>query len=124
MGRCPATLPRILLLAFVLVACSAKTGSGGEGVLDAAWKASTTKTDGSPMDRVSYRVYYGTTPRPCPDGPYLAVSPATPSPGQTVTARVTGLTVGQLYYVSVTAVDSRGVASGCSQASSATARHP
>jgi len=120
MGR-PATLPILLLMC---VACSAKTGSGGEGVLDTSWKASTTKTDGSQMDRVSYRVYYGTTPGPCPDGPYVTVSPSTPSSGQTVTARLTGLTVGQLYYVAVTAVDSRGVASGCSQASSATARRP
>jgi hypothetical protein len=97
------------------------------GVLDASWTAPTTNTDGSSLtDVASYRVYYSTTAPPCPSGHVLTVasSSARPAPHQTVSVRLTGLTMGQLYYVAVTAVNSRGVQSGCSITASARARRP
>jgi len=115
-----ATLGGILLM-------RERSSSAVYGVLDASWTAPTTNADGSPLtDLASYRLYYGTTNPPCPDGPFLTVASATarPAPHQSVSARLTGLTVGQLYYVAVTAVNSRGVASACSITKDARARRP
>src|SRR5262245_51203095 len=88
---------------FVLTLLSAATGSIA-GVLDATWIAPTTNTDGSPLtDLGSYRVYYGTQSAPCPGtaGAQLASPTASPSPNQTVTMKLTGLTVGTSYSVAV-----------------------
>src|SRR5437879_11851826 len=98
-----------------------------DGVLDTSWTAPTTNADGSPLtDLASYRVYYSTTNPPCPDGPFLTVGSLTarPAPHQTVSVKLTGLTMGQLYYASITAVNSRGALSGCSITVSARARRP
>src|SRR5947208_1149283 len=77
------------------------------GILDTSWTAPTTSADGSPLtDLASYRVYYGlSTPPSCPGTSYLQFASSTPSPapGQTVTARLTGLSTGSLYYVAATA---------------------
>ena len=97
-----------------------------DGVLDTSWTAPTTNADGSPLtDLESYRVYYSTTNPPCPDGPFVTVRSwtARPAPDQRVSVRLTGLTLGQLYYVAVSAVNSRG-SSGCTPAVSARARPP
>jgi len=122
----------LLALAFVVVGCSATIGgcvlirgSAGDGVLDATWTTPTTNTDGSFLtDLASYRVYYRTKIPPCPGGPFLTVASSTarPAPNQTVSVRLTGLTPGQLYYVAVSVVNSRGALSGCSIAASARAR--
>ena len=130
----------LLTLGFVFVACIATLGglfltrdstvdrdSVVDGVLDATWAAPTTNTDGSPLtDLASYRVYYSTTGPPCFSGRVLTVASSTarPAPHQTASARLTGLTMGQLYYVAVASVNSRGVQSGCSTTASARARRP
>jgi len=121
-------------IGFVFLACIATLGglfwmsrSAVDGVLDASWTAPTTNADGSPLtDLASYRVYYGTTNSPCPGGPFLTVASSTarPASDQKVSVRLTGLTVGQLYYVAITTVNSRGVWSGCTPAASARARRP
>ena len=124
----------LLVLVFVFVACIATIGglvlmrgSAVDGVLDASWTAPTTNADGSPLtDLVSYRVYYGTTTAPCPGSSFLTVASSTarPAPHQTVSIRLTGLTMGQLYHVAITAVNSRGAWSACSITASARARRP
>ena len=110
-----------LALGAVLVAPS----PGSAGVLDASWTAPTTNTDGSPLiDLASYRVYYGASAPQCPGGTFVQVpsSTSTPSANQTVTSRLTGLTAGTLYNVSLTAVDSAGRESACSTGASAVAQ--
>ena len=73
-----------------------------------------------------YRVYYGTTDAPCPgERAIVAAAPKIPlPPGQRVGIRLTGLTEGKLYYVAVTAVNSRGIESSCTNTASARARQP
>src|SRR5438309_1273694 len=110
-----------LALGAVLVAPS----PGSAGVLDASWTAPTTNTDGSPLiDLASYRVYYGASAPQCPGGTFVQVpsSTSTPSANQTVISRLTGLTAGTLYNVSLTAVDSAGRESACSTGASAVAQ--
>src|SRR5438067_11803108 len=101
-----------LLICGVLLA----TSSGTAGILDAFWTAPTTNADGSPLtDLASYRVYYGTSSAPCPGSSFFQVASTTPSPpaGLAVTFRLTGLSAGALYYVSVTAVDTSNNESAC-----------
>ena len=110
-----------LALGAVLVAPS----PGSAGVLDASWTAPSTNTDGSPLiDLASYRLYYGASAPPCPGVTFVQVpsSTSTPSASQTVTSRLTGLTTGTLYNVSLTAVDSAGLESACSTGASAVAQ--
>jgi hypothetical protein len=110
----------LLLFALFVTATPATAGT-----LDASWTAPTTNTDGSRLtDLASYRVYYGTQSAPCP-GPsrFQVASPtSSPSPGTTVSFRLTGLTAGTRYYVAVSAVDSAGNESPCSSVASAVAR--
>src|SRR5437667_9551775 len=92
------------------------------GILDASWIAPTTSADGSPLtDLASYRVYYGTSGAPCPGPSFSQVASPMPNPGpnQAVTSRLTGLSTGTLYSLSVTAVDTSGNASACSTPASA-----
>jgi Big-like domain-containing protein len=110
----------LLLLQLLLVTTPARAG-----ILDASWTAPTTNTDGSPLqDLASYRVYYGTPSAPCPGSSRAQMASATSSPGtnQAVSLRLTGLTVGTLYNVAVTAVDTAGNESACSSVASAVAR--
>jgi len=100
------------------------TTSGAAGVLDASWIAPTTNSDGSPLtDLASYRVYYGPATA-CPGAVFSQVASPTTSPGpdQTVSVRLTGLTTGALYFVSVTAVNMSGDESPCSIGASAVAQ--
>src|SRR5437588_11541655 len=109
-----------ILLEILLV-----TSPGTAGSLDATWTAPTTNTDGSPLtDLQSYRIYYGTSSAPCPGSSVTQVASPTSSPGpnQTVSLRLTGLTIGSLYNVAVTAVDAVGNESPCSGPASAVAR--
>lgn len=102
-------------------------GSAVDGVLDASWTAPATNADGSPLtDLVSYRVYYSTTNPPCPGGQFVVIASATARPAseQKVSVRLTGLAMGQLYYVAITSVNSRGLWSRCSPVVSARARRP
>ncbi len=110
----------LLLLEILLV-----TRPGGAGILDATWTAPTTNTDGSPLtDLQSYRIYYGTSSAPCLGSSVAQIASPTSSPGpnQNVSLRLTGLTIGSLYNVAVTAVDAIGHESACSGAASAVAR--
>lgn len=95
------------------------------GYLDLAWDAPTTNVDGSQLTDLSgYRVYAGTSnPPPCPGQPTSVVqSPnATPSPGEAITHRLTGLTDNATYFVKVTAVDFNGNESACSNEASGVA---
>ena len=109
-----------------MVAATVLTGCATGGILDASWVAPITNTDGSPVtDVVSYRVYYSTTDAPCPRRKSIRVAPSqAPAPGQRIVFRLTGLTIGELYYVAVAAVNSRGIESECSSTASARARQP
>ena len=116
---------RTFLAALVLAGAMAGCGVGRSGVLDSSWTAPAANADGSPTaDIASYRVYYGTTPNPCPGGTYVTVASPPGSSGQTVTTRLTRLSVGEVYYVAVTAVSSSGVQSDCSAVASKRARKP
>jgi len=98
--------------------------SGGAGVLDASWTAPMANSDGTPLtDLVSYRVYYGPATA-CPGGEYFQVASPTTSPelDQTVSVRLTGLTTGALYFVSITAANTSGDESPCSVSASAVAQ--
>lgn len=111
---------RLLALVLACAACTVQRPSAVEegGVLIVSWQATTKNVDGTQVNEVvSYRVYYDTAPSPCPDGPFLVVESSAARPRVTLT----GLTVGQLYYVSVAAQDSRSV-SGCSSTVSGRAR--
>src|SRR5437867_209854 len=110
----------LLLIGVLLVAAT-----GEAGVLDAAWTAPTTNTDGSPLTDLSgYLLYYGTAASPCPGSAFVQIASPTsaPSTNQTVSTRLTGLTAGTLYFVSVSAVDTSGTQSPCSATASAAAR--
>jgi Fibronectin type III domain len=110
--------------ALILAGCAAS------GVLDVSWTAPTTNTDGRPVtDVVSYRVYYSsTTDAPCKSGGATVAVAAAPKvplpPDQRLVVRLTGLTMGKLYFVSVSAVTSRGNESECTSTVSARARQP
>src|SRR4029453_8882209 len=107
-------------MALILAGCAAS------GVLDVSWVAPTTNVDGSPLtDIASYRVYYSTADAPCTTGKSIRVAPAqAPAPGQRIVFRLSGLTIGQLYFVAVSAVTSRGNESDCASTVSARARQP
>ena len=120
-GHVRLHLVTLFVLASVLAGCATMRG----GVLDLSWTPPTANVDGSPAtDIASYRIYYGTTSNPCPGDTPLTVSATTASPGQTVKTRLTGLKMGELYYVAVTAVSSSGKESVCSVATSGRARNP
>jgi hypothetical protein len=101
-------------------------GCATGGVLDASWVAPTTNMDGSPLSEVvTYRLYYDTTDTPCISGKSIRVATSqTLAPGQKIVFRLTGLTIGELYYAAVAAVNSRGLEGECSTAASARARQP
>jgi hypothetical protein len=110
----------MVLGAAVLIA-----SSGQSGVLDASWTAPTTSTDGSPLtDLASYLVYYGASATPCPGSSFVRVSSTVlkPPPNQTVSLRLTNLTTGALYAVSVAAVDTSGNHGPCSASTSGIAQ--
>src|SRR5437867_5528990 len=84
------------------------TNPGSAGFLDVSWTAPTTNTDGSPLTDLSfYWVYYGTSDPPCPGRPLFTLPSPTASPlsNEKVSLRLTGLSSGTLYHLSVTAVD-------------------
>jgi Divergent InlB B-repeat domain/Fibronectin type III domain len=115
----------LLGFGLALAAVSGATNPASAGVLDASWTAPTTNTDGSALtDLASYKVYYSTSGTPCPGSTSLTVatSTSTPPSNQTVNVRLTGLTTGSTYNVSVAAVDSGGNQSACSAVASAVAQ--
>jgi hypothetical protein len=121
-----ATLSKSLRVVAFVIAVPLLATTAQAAILDASWTAPTTNVDGTPLtDLASYRVYYGTSPTPCPGTSFVQVPSATPSPAPntTVNHRLTGLASGTTYFVSVTAVDTSGNESAClSPAQSAVAR--
>jgi hypothetical protein len=116
---------RLLGFGLILGALILFTGQVTAGVLDATWGLPTTNTDGTPLtDLGSFRVYYGVAPGPCPGPTMFQVTSPTSSPsgGQTMGARLSGLTPGSLYHVAVTAVDTAGNESSCSLSASGVAQ--
>src|SRR5881396_2110077 len=115
----------VAVAAVHILACPVRAG-----VLDATWNAPTTNADGSIVTGVtSYRIYYGTSNPPCPASSFLAVpsissapAPDTPAPETVVSAALTGLITGTVYFVQATAVDASGNESPCSSLASGVAR--
>jgi hypothetical protein len=102
-------------------------GDMGQGILTATWIAPTTNTDTSALtDLATYRIYYllTTTAAPCPGSQFfeMAAPMAAPPPNRTETYDMSGLIAGQPYRVMVTAVDSIGNESACSDFAEAIAR--
>ncbi len=99
--------------------------SSHAGVLTALWTAPTTNTDGSALMQLAlYRVYYSTSDAPCPGSTFFEVASSTSMPpaNQPVSVQLTGLTTASIYSVSVTAVDTSGNESACSDVASAIAQ--
>ena len=106
----------LLGLGLVLAGVASLTTPGEAGILDASWIAPTTNTDGTDLtDLASYRVYYDMSSAPCRESSYFEVASLalSPPPNQIVTLRLTGLSAGTSYFVSVTAVDESGNESTC-----------
>jgi hypothetical protein len=124
--RVRTTIVTTLFLAFA--GCASVGGSAMDGVLDLSWTAPTSNADGGTLtDLVSYRIYVSTGDAPCPDGRFVTIDAATGvsrAPDQRVAIRLAPLTAGQVYYVAVTAVNSGGVSSLCSDTASGRARRP
>jgi len=95
------------------------------GYLDLAWDAPYTNTDGTSLtDLASYRVYAGPSSASCPGSSYQVVSSPTASPvsGDVINYQLTGLNAGTTYSVRVTAVDTGGSESACSNVASGAAK--
>ena len=71
----------------------------GTGSATLSWAAPSTNVDGTPITALGgYKVYYGITP-----GVYTSLDV-----GSVSTYQVPGLTIGQMYYFTVTAYDANG----------------
>lgn len=107
--------------------CFLSAGVADAGFLSLTWEAPTTYTDGTPLqDLAGYRIYHALSPSSalCP-GPlfqFLSSSTSAPAPGMLVSTFLTGLTVGASYNVRVTAVNTRGNESPCSNEVAGNAR--
>ena len=96
-------------------------GSGGDssssnpaGSITMAWDAPTTNADGSPStDLKGYWIYYGKLPGLYAERVYA---------GNVTTYTLTGLTLGQIYYIAVTAVDTSDNESNLSNEASGVAK--
>jgi List-Bact-rpt repeat protein len=113
----------IAMMAFASVVLGA-TGVDAASLL-ASWNAPTTNVDGTPLkDLGSYRVYLATTSPACPSPSFQTVASPTAAPtaGDTVSTRLTGLTVGATYFVRITAVDTAGLESACTSVASGVAQ--
>src|SRR5437867_13305516 len=117
LSRQGSTQRSILIFVLALLSVLLAAVTAHAGILDASWTAPTTNIDGSPLtDLAFYRIYYGTDSAPCPGSSFVQVASSTPSPlsNEPVTFRLTGLSTGNLYYGSITAVDTSGNESACS----------
>jgi len=118
-----AHLGAVLVALGILAGCAA----GREGVLLVSWMPPTTNADGSRLtDLVSYQIYFNTVGSPCPGGLSVKVDATAVgrAPDGRVSVILSNFVVGQVYHVALTAVNSHGVASACSENASAPARLP
>jgi len=96
------------------------------GTLGLAWNAPTTNANGSALTDLSgYRVYTGTSSSvACPGSSYQPVPSPTsdPATGAIISYSVPGLTTGTTYFVQVTAVDTSGNESACSNQATGVAK--
>jgi hypothetical protein len=118
-------VPRLHAIGLMLGGILVVASSGHAGVLTASWTTPTTNTDGSALtDLALYRVYYDTSDSPCRGSTFFEVASPTPTPqpSQTLSFQLTGLTTASIYNVSVTAVNTGGDESFCSDIASAIAR--
>ena len=98
--------------------------SAHAGVLDVSLVAPATNSDGSALTSLAgYRVYYSTSPSPCPGATFVEIPiPTLSRRNQTIHYQLSGLSTGSTYSVAVTAVYTGGKESACSAVSSAVAR--
>jgi hypothetical protein len=116
------TVPRwrlkSLLVGLILAGSIVATARVEAASVTVSWLAPTTNADGTQVtDLAGFRVYLATstsTP-PCPSASFFTV----PSP--TTTKIITELTAGTMYFTSVTAVDTQGNESACSDSASGVA---
>ena len=105
------------LLVIGLILAVIGSGTAEAASVGLSWTAPTTNADGTPLsDLAGYRVYLATSPPDCPGPSFFSVPSSTtaPSSGQTVSTRVTSLTVGTTYFASISALDTSGNESECS----------
>ena len=116
----------ILRVAVLVVIALIIASTGAEAAsLSFNWTAPATNADGTPLrDLGSYRIYLATTVPACPSASFHSVSSttATPSSGQGVATRISGLGGGTTYFARITAVDFTGNESACSPTVSGVAR--
>ncbi len=97
------------------------------GILNLSWDAPTTMTNAAQLTNLSsYRVYVGTSSTSCPGPAFHQIPSPTPTPasGDVINTQIAGLTTGTTYIVQVTAVDTEGNESDCSNQASGQATDP
>jgi hypothetical protein len=120
---CSHLLPRQIIcfvFAFALLVPAAQAA-----YLDLAWDAPTTNIDETPLTNLAgYRVYYGSPSVTCYKSPFQEVPSPTmaPASGDSVTFRLAGLESGVAYDIQVSAVNSYGTESACSNEATGVAR--
>jgi hypothetical protein len=119
------TVPRwrlkFLLVGLILAGSIVATARVEAASVTVNWLAPTTNADGTQVtDLAGFRIYLATSTPPCPSASFVTVpSPTTtPAPEQAVSRIITGLTAGTTYFASVTAVDTAGNESACSDPAS------
>src|SRR5262245_16446807 len=106
------------LTVVILVCVSVRADAASISI---SWNAPTTNVDGTPLvDLAGYRIYLGTSAPSCPSTSYFSIGSPTPTPslGDVLSSSVASLVAGAMYFVAVTAVDLRGLESGCTQPAS------
>ncbi len=91
----------IFVIFLILGGCGGSGGSssssGSGGTIHLAWDAPTKNADGTDLTELKgYWIYYGTSPGAYAERTYV---------GNVTTFALTGLTLGLIYYIAVTAVD-------------------
>jgi hypothetical protein len=116
----------VLTPALALLAILVLTANVRAGILDASWTEPATNVNGTRLtDLAAYRVYYSLAGAECSGSPFdeIPALNARPAIGSTMSHRLTGLSTGSPYFVSITAVDAGGNESDCvTAAHSAVAR--
>jgi hypothetical protein len=113
------SFPRILLSTCLLSLLLPAVALAGR--LDLEWEAPSTNVDGSQLtDLAKYRIYYSTGSGACGGATYAEVASALPNPvaGTLVSYALPGLTTATTYFVQVSALDSSGNESTCSNEAS------